>query len=355
MKHLFLIISFCLIQACAETPKLLYLNLSNGDAAGKLEVWPKSGEVPRYAYAGELTGQNNFRTSPDHQPSRTLKFLSWIVGLDPARAEQPVILQRPQGGNVDKQGRIYVSDVSRQAVFVFDPVEGELHVWEWAEKSKRFLSPVGLAIREDGEVLVADSELGRVVRLSPDGKPMGVFGDGDLQRPTGVALDHASGWVYVADTRANDIKIYDSQGNLIGKFGNAGDEAGQLNSPTYITVSDGRVYVTDTLNARIQVFDTQGRWLQLIGERGHYIGNLNRPKGIAVSREGLLYVAESYYDYLLVFDSNGEFLMPIGGPGSQPGEFMLPAGVWLDEHGRVYVSDMLNGRISIFQFLGADT
>ena len=74
-----------------------------------------------------------------------------------------------------------------------------------------------------------------------------------------------------------------------------------------------------------------------------------------MSREGLLYVAESYYDYLLVFDSNGEFLMPIGGPGSQPGEFMLPAGVWLDEHGRVYVSDMLNGRISIFQFLGADT
>ncbi|MEW8026675.1 MAG: 6-bladed beta-propeller [Candidatus Thiodiazotropha sp.] len=349
-----MLISICLLQACAETPKTLYLNPPSDDAATHLEVWPKNGEVPRYAYAGELTGQSNFRTSPDNQPSRTVKFLSWIVGLDPAQGEQSVILRRPQGVTVDKQGRIYVSDVSRQAVFVFDPTQGELHVWEWAEKSKRFLSPVGLAIREDGEVLVADSELGRVVRLSPEGKPRGVFGNGDLQRPTGVALDRESGLIYVADTRANDIKIYDHQGKLVGKFGNAGDEAGQLNSPTYLTVSDGRVYVTDTLNARIQVFDTQGHWLQLIGERGHYIGNLNRPKGIAVSREGLLYVAESYYDYLLVFDKSGEFLMPIGGPGSQPGEFMLPAGIWLDDHGRVYVSDMLNGRISVFQFLGAD-
>ncbi|MCG7963103.1 MAG: 6-bladed beta-propeller [Candidatus Thiodiazotropha taylori] len=354
MKYPILLFMLCVLQACTEAPKRLYLNQTDGEVAEQLEVWPRNGDVPRYAYAGELTGQNNFRTSPDHKTSRTLKVLSWLVGLDPMRAEKPVILQRPQGGVVDEQGRIYVSDVSRQAVFVFDPLLGELHVWEWADRSKRFSSPVGLAIRKDGEVLVADSELGQVVRLSADGKPQGVFGNGDLQRPTGLALDHDSGRVYVADTRANDIKIYDQHGDLIGKFGQAGDQAGQLNAPTYITVSDGRVYVTDTLNARIQVFDTQGRWLQLIGERGHYIGNLNRPKGIAVSQDGLLYVVESYYDYLLVFDRNGEFLMPIGGPGSQPGEFMLPAGVWLDDHGRVYVSDMLNGRISIFQFLGAD-
>ena len=26
-----------------------------------------------------------------------------------------------------------------------------------------------------------------------------------------------------------------------------------------------------------------------------------------------------------------------------------------DDRGRVYVSDMLNGRIAVFQFLGADT
>ncbi len=355
MKKAPLYISICMLWACAETPKTLYLNPTQIESTLAVQVWPKVGEVPRFAYAGELTGQGNFRVSPDTRESKMKRFLSWVVGLTPGHSEQPVILQRPQGGTVDRAGRIYVSDVSRQAVFVFDPVAGELQVWEWAEESKRFRSPVGVAVRDNGEVLVADSELGRVVRLAPDGQPRGVFGNGELQRPTGLALDPDSGLLYVTDTRANEIKIYDIQGRLIDRFGNAGDEAGQLNSPTYIAVSDGRVYVTDTLNARIQVFDTAGRWLQVIGERGRYIGNLTRPKGIAVSQEGLLYVVESYYDYLLVFDRNGEFLMPIGGPGRNPGEFMLPAGVWLDAHGRVYVSDMLNGRISIFQFLGADT
>lgn len=354
MKLSYLIIATCLLTACAETPRTLYLNTSQDESVTNLLVWPKTGEVPRYAYAGELTGETNFRISPGSRESRAKQFFSWIVGLNPDQTQQPVILQRPQGGTVDSLGRIYVSDVSRQALYVFDPIEGELQVWEWAETSKRFRSPVGVAVRENGEVLVADSELGRVVRLSPNGQPRGVFGNGELQRPTGLALDPDSGLVYVTDTRANEIKIYDIQGRLIDSFGNAGDDAGQLNSPTYIAVANGRVYVTDTLNARIQVFDTSGRWLQVIGERGHYIGNMTRPKGIAVSREGLIYVVESYYDYLLVFDKKGEFLMPIGGPGRKPGEFMLPAGVWLDAQGRIYVSDMLNGRISIFQFLGED-
>lgn len=344
-----------MLAACAETPKILYLDPAQRTAGTSLLVWPKEGEVPRYSYAGELTGEENFRVSPDHQRSMTVKVLSWIVGLVPGEADAPIILQRPQGGAVDQQGRIYVSDVSRQAVFVFDPKAGEIHVWEWATESKRFHSPVGVAVREDGEVLIADSELGLVIRLSPDGTPRGAFGNGELQRPTGLALNQDSGLLYVTDTRANEIKIYDKQGRLIKRFGNAGDDAGQLNSPTYIAVSNGRIYVTDTLNARIQVFDTEGQWLQEIGERGRYIGNLTRPKGIAVSSDGMIYVVESYYDYLLVFDREGQFLLPIGGSGSNPGKFMLPAGVWLDDQGRVYVSDMLNGRISVFQFLGADT
>ncbi|MCU7804894.1 MAG: 6-bladed beta-propeller [Candidatus Thiodiazotropha sp. (ex Lucinoma borealis)] len=318
-------------------------------------VWPNAGETPRFSYAGELLGQTNFRVSPDAKESTAVQVLSWLAGLDQGQAQQPVVLQRPQGGAVDADGRIYVSDVSRQAIFVFDPVVGDLHVWEWATESNRFRSPVGIVVRPDGEVLVADSELGQIVRLAPDGRPKGVFASNELQRPTGLALDPASGLLYVADTRANEIKVFTHQGRLQLSFGNPGDGPGQLNAPTYLAVAEDRIYVTDTLNARIQVFDTAGHLQHVIGERGHYIGNLSRPKGIAVSSDGLIYVVESYYDYLLVYDRDGRFLMPIGGPGRKPGEFMLPAGVWLDERGRVYVSDMLNGRVSIFQFLGADT
>jgi DNA-binding beta-propeller fold protein YncE len=344
-----------LLGACAEAPKSLYLSPTSGAGGDPALVWPSYGEVPRFAYAGELLGESNFRVAEAGSDSRGRQLLAWIAGLDGEPEPQPLVLQRPQGGAVDAAGRIYVSDVSRQAIFVFDPAAGELLLWEWADDSHRFKAPVGVAVRADGEVLVADAELGRVVRLGPDGRPLGAIGKGDLSRPTGLALDPANGRLYVADTGDHRILVFGPGGRLERSFGRPGGGPDQLNAPTYLAVADGRVYVTDTLNARVQVFDEQGRLLSSIGQRGLYVGNLTRPKGVAVSREGLVYVVESYYDTLLVFDREGRFLMPIGGAGHAPGQFFLPAGVWLDERGQVYVADMLNGRVSIFQFLGADT
>lgn len=342
-----------LLGGCAEAPKTLYLTPQEAESA-VAQVWPK-GDVPRFTYAGELLGESNFRLAPGAKESTGMRVLAWIAGLELGQGRQQQVLQRPQGGAVDAQGRIYVSDVSRQAVFVFDPLAGELQVWEWADESSRFRSPVGVAVRANGEVLVADAELARVVRLSPQGKPLGSFGAGELQRPTGLALDPLSGLLYVADTRAHAVKVFTPEGRFARRFGDAGEAPGQLNSPTYLAVADGLVYVTDSVNARVQVFDTEGKPLRSIGERGLYLGNLTRPKGVAVSKDGMVYVVESYFDHLLVYDAQGHFLLPIGGAGREPGQFFLPAGVWVDDRDRVYVADMMNGRVAVFQFLGADT
>ena len=71
--------------------------------------------------------------------------------------------------------------------------------------------------------------------------------------------------------------------------------------------------------------------------------------------DGNVYIVESYYDHLLVFSRDGDFLLPIGGTGAAIGQFFLPAGVWSDRQGRIFVADMYNGRVMIFQYLGADT
>jgi len=353
MRLLGVLAMLLLISGCAETPKTMYLDPVPDRAGQPWPVWPKGGEVPRFVYAGELLGETNFRASPDAQHGSGRTLLALIAGLSLDEQPAPVVLQRPQGGVVDGAGRIYVSDVSRQAVFVFDPAAGELSLWEWAAEAQRFRAPIGIAVLPQGEVLVADAELARVVRLAPDGTPLGSFGGGELLRPTGMALDADSGRLFVADTWADRIKVFTPEGRLIDSFGGGeGGESGQLNAPTYLAVAQGKVYVTDTLNARVQVFDTAGRLLSSIGRRGLYVGNLARPKGVAVSSGGLVYVVESYYDHLLVFDRNGDFLLPIGGTGNDPGEFYLPAGVWTDDRDRVFVADMFNGRVSIFQFLG---
>lgn len=314
-------------------------------------LWPAAPEVPRYRFGGTLTGEPNFRDSADSD--RTLRSLGrWLVGLGEA-SDQPQVLQRPSGLTGDGQGRLFVSDTSRQAVFVFDEKAGELLTWEYAQPLTRFVAPSGLVTGEAGRLYVADADLGYVAQLDPRGAPLAVIGRGQLQRPTGLARDPRTGDLYVADTYAHDIKVFDDRGRLLRALGRRGEGPGEFNYPTHMAFAHGSLYVTDTLNSRVQVFDTAtGTWSRRFGSRGLLLGDLVRPKGVSVDSEGNVYVVESYHDSLLVFSAAGEFLLPIGGSGPAFGRFYLPAGVWVDERNRVHVADMFNGRVVRFEFLG---
>lgn len=334
---------------CAEQARVFRIAELPDRREGEWPVWPKGEQVPRFVYVGDLTGEQNFVSADDNADARG--FLAWLVGLG-QEIKEPVVLRRPQGVAEGKDGRIWVADVSRQAVFQFDTVGGTLKVFDRVDQARRFVAPVGVAPLPDGGAIVSDAELGILVFFTAAGVPHKIVGDGLFERPTGLAFDPASDRIFVADTQADTVKVIDPDGALLATIGQEGDAAGQLNSPTYIALSEDRLYVTDTLNARIQVFDKEGRFVSSFGERGLYVGNLTRPKGVAVSEDGLVYVVESFYDYLLVFDREGRLLLPIGGTGQRPGQFYLPSGVWAGQGGRVYVSDMFNGRVAVLQFLG---
>ncbi|HEX8961948.1 MAG TPA: 6-bladed beta-propeller, partial [Rhodocyclaceae bacterium] len=271
------------LAGCATAPPpTLQLQPPNG--GGRKFVWPPPPEVPRFLYAGELTGEANFARQ-ETLGDGVVGALKWFVGLVVGEAP-PLVMQRPQAGVVDERGRIFVTDVSRQAVFVFDEKEGQLLLWDMASSTRHFSAPVGIAVGLGGQILVSDAELGIVVKLLPDGTPLGSFGQDKLKRPTGLARDPVRGLVYVADTRAHDIKVFDDQDRLVNVIGHSGDDDGELNAPTHLTFAGGRLYVTDSLNSRIQVYAENGEWERHFGARGLYVGNLVRPKGVAVDNEG---------------------------------------------------------------------
>jgi DNA-binding beta-propeller fold protein YncE len=333
----------------------------NYGIAPELEInrpmWPspQDGEVPRYMYAGQLIGEENFHApQKEERQTGSKTFLRWLLGLFGSE-EVPSVLQRPQSGVVDESGRILVTDISRQAVYVFDQKEGNLEIWEMAQGSTHFNSPSGIALGEGGEVFVADAELGVVARLNRKGEGQSLIGKGELRRPVGVAYDPATHLLYVADTYGHDIKVFDANGRLLRTVGQRGDRPGEFNYPTYLALAKGELYVTDTMNSRVQVLNAEtGKSRLSLGEIGLNIGNMVRPKGVAVDDNGNIYVVESYYDHLLVYNNNGEFLMAIGGTGKDIGNFYLPSGVFTDAQNRIYVSDMFNGRVVLFQFLGGD-
>ena len=316
-----------------------------------VRVWPPAPETPRYQYVGQLLGEDNLVSDEADKRNMGMNVLYWLVGLFEG-GEEKITLKRPQSGVTDDQGRIYVTDISNQAIFVFDQPAGKLHVWNRATEKVKFVTPIGIALGLGGQILVADADLGQVFRLDLEGKPVGSFGKGLLKRPTGLARDAKRGRIYVSDTHAHDIKVFDDAGILLEIMAQRGDGENELNFPTHLAFGGDKLYVADTMNARVQIFDADGKSVGTLGKRGLYFGNLTRPKGVTVDGSDNVYVIESYYDNLLVFNKQGEFLLPIGGAGQEIGQFYLPAGLWSDSRGRIYVADMFNGRIVIFQFLG---
>lgn len=352
MLHAMALLLVLALVGCASdgVPRVLHFGMADAPE-GKRILWPAAPEVPRYLYAGQLIGEGNFRKAEASREGIG-NFLRWIAGIIVGE-QTPVVLQRPQSGVVDEQGRIYVTDASRQAVYVFEQTAGELLVWDKAEGLASFVSPVAVTLGPAGQVLVSDAELGIVARLDRKGNPQRSFGKGVLKRPTGLAYDAKRGLIYVADTRAHDIKVFDGDGRLLRTLGRHGEGDGEFNMPTFLSFAHDELYVTDAMNNRVQVFKGDSAQPRLnFGARGLFVGNLVRPKGVAVDSEGNIYVVESYYDRLLVFDKHGKFLMPIGGTGPETGRFYLPAGVWVDSRNRVFVADMFNGRVVLFQFLG---
>lgn len=344
-----LLASALLLSGCAETKYVMRLDPEPRQGRTP-PVWPAPPETPRFRYVGQLTGEENFVPEDGEKRDMGIRLLRWLVGLV-GSTEEKTVLKRPQSGMVDAEGRIYVTDIASHAVYVFDKTAGKLEVWTQAQDNGGFVTPIGIAEGATGQILVADAELGRVFRLDRDGKPLGSFGKDILKRPTGLVRDSQHGRIYVADTHAHDVKVFDDEGRLVDTFGHHGGEEGALNFPTHLAFAGEKLYVTDGMNARVQIFDLEGRVISSVGRRGLYIGNLTRPKGVTVDSHGNIYVVESFNDNLLVFDSKGNFLMPIGGTGKDIGQFYLPSGVWSDRHGRIYVADMFNGRIVIFQFI----
>ncbi len=338
------------IAACAApAPSVLRLDAEPGRA---LRTWPHAPEVPRYRQEGVLIGEANYDAAGGRDRGGLRGALEWIAGLGGGETREELL--RPSAGASEGCGRIVVADPGRGGVFAFKP-EGGLEVYEFAYGARRFASPAGIACGPGRSLFVADAALGAVVELDGEGRTVRRIGEGQLGRPTGLALDRERGELYVADTAAHEIRVFDAAGTPLRRFGRRGEAEGEFNFPTHLWFRGGDLYVADTMNGRVQVFARgQAKPRLVIGARGLYVGQLVRPKGVATDSAGNIYVIESYFDHLLVYDREGRFLLPIGGLGRGEGQFYLPSGLWTDERDRVYVADMFNGRVVVFQFLGGD-
>lgn len=326
------------VDACAGAGAV---RLETTTPPGEPLVWPGPPDPPKIRFVSSFSGPRDlgFRRS----------IFSRIVSFIRGRQEDDE-MQHPHGIAVGPDEKIYVVDSSARGVHVFD-LPGGRHRFLTHETLKQ---PIGVAVSDAGTIYLSDPVAGLVLLLDEEGKELGRLDEG-LSRPTGLAFNPEQGVLHVVDTEGHRVLSYDASGSVVATIGGRGAEGGSFNYPTNVAVDrEGWLYVSDSMNFRVQAFDTEGAHVMTFGALGDGIGQFARPKGIGIDAEGHVFVVEGLYDVVNVFDAAGRLLMSFGGAGKEIGSFWLATGLAVDRKNRIFVADTYNGRIQVFQLMGAE-
>ena len=262
-----------------------------------------------------------------------------------------------------------------------------LYAWSYAHAVK---------VDKDDNIWAADKGSDMVIKFSPDGKVLMVFGrkqeaadestgplkhpkpplpaaDGQFRQVTDMAWD-AAGNTYLSDGYINSrVAKIDKQGNWIKSWGEPGSGPGQFNTPHSIAVDDeGHVYVADRGNGRIQVFDGDGKYLREIHIDVPYdhntrpwMGNmpaeasaeapapLNKtqlngsPWAICITPgpHQVLYSSDGYPGRIYKLTLDGKVLGVLGTTGRGPGQFGWIHEMACPSENIIFAADLLNWRV----------
>lgn len=252
-------------------------------------------------------------------------FASFVTGQ--AASKDPII--KPYGLAI-RDGKIYVADTMASALEVLDVAK---HHFEYfvPDGEGRLPLPVNLVFDTDGTRYVADTGRHQVVVFDPQGKPTGALGAKDEMQPCDVLLQGDR--LYVADLKGHCVRIFDKgTRKQVGQVpADAKDEAAKLFNPTNLAMdSQGRLYVADTGAFQVKVYDPAGKFLRNVGTQGIGLGEFALPKGIALDRADRLYVVDAATQVIQIFDPEGKLLMFFGEPKESPVGLALPAKVIVD-------------------------
>ena len=164
-----------------------------------------------------------------------------------------------------------------------------------------FHRPTGLAVDEAGNLYVADTGSGEIVRITPAGG-LSIFAAG-LNEPTGLCWQGDS--LYVAETGANRVlALRGGSLQVVAGSGEAGYADGealsaQFNAPVAVAVDgDGTVYVSDLVNSALRRV-REGRVDTLLrAEPGAMLDWPVSPRGLLLC-DGALYLCDNFTNKLL--------------------------------------------------------
>ena len=313
-------------------------------------AYPPEPEEPRYYYERTLIGTADAQSTSDEDTLR--KILTGVSGKSNIPFAKPFDI-------AVHQGRVFISDTIANIVFALDiPGQKSFQVGNKGDEGD-LGNPLGISVDGEGKLYVVDSRALRIAVYDRDGNYLTAFGGKEtLDRPSGIVVNRDGSRAYVIDvggvrSEKHHIQVFDPRnGALLHTIGSRGKGDGELNLPRDVALApDGTLWVTDGGNFRVEGFTAEGEFLRTWGRPGLQFGDFSRPKGIATDREGNVLAVDAGFGNFQIFDPEGQLLLFIGRRSEQngPGVFMLPAGIDVDEDGRIYVVDQFFRKVDIFR------
>jgi DNA-binding beta-propeller fold protein YncE len=287
------------------------------------------------------------------KPAIPAQFLRELT--PPGRANE---FRRPRGLFVDRaSGEVLVADSGNNRILIFD--ENGLMRFSFGVE-RYFSSPSSLVVDGDGYIyIVGSTASGRsIFQMDFDGVYLNRFRprrDADTGPPeTGIipsslAVDDQNR-LYTIDQSTGHLLRLDRQGNIQHAFslveGMDTDTAGEIVFGA-ITVVRDRLYVPYSSLATIGVFDLDGQRLRSIGHKGDEAGGLNFPIGVAITQDDAVLVLDNNRFNVVCYDAQGKFLQEFGGKGYRLGWFYHPSLIAIDSQQHVYVGQIYQSWIQV--------
>jgi DNA-binding beta-propeller fold protein YncE len=296
--------------------------------------FPPPPDEPRLQFLTAFASEKTFRTKKTHS------FKAFITGQQEATKE----LSKPYGVTTYDH-KIFICDTALGAVLVADLKEHKIGMLETRGEGT-LRTPLNIAIdKVDGTAYIADSTRDQVIVFDKKGDYVDTIGKQGEMKPRDVAV--GTDRVYVADVQSHNVRIYDKAtrkylSNLLTPAA-ATNEITGLFTPGNLTIDEqGRLYVSDTGAGHVQIYEGDGKHIRSIGQMGDGLGMFARLKGVAVDREHHVYAADAMSQVIQIFNDKGQLLTYFGDPGEGAHIQILPTKVAIDyedvEYFKKYIS-----------------
>ncbi|MBI5509047.1 MAG: NHL repeat-containing protein [Deltaproteobacteria bacterium] len=254
-------------------------------------------------------------------------------------------LAAPEGVGCDAAGNILVADTQNGRLLRYTLKNGVVTAGVEI-KLAELPYPRQVALDDHGDAVVLDGKTHKLVRVGADGTFKGAL---DMKRvpgspiilPVAFSLD-ATGSLYVLDSAGNRVVAFDGTGAFTRAV--PFPKGPGLFTAIY---SDGKgaLYAAEAKTVALFRLDPEGVWAQ-VGDS--LSGYLSFPAHLTGDAAGRLFVVDQHGHGVAVVNHDGSFMGRQLGLGWVEGLVYYPTEICLDGKGNVVVADRGNNRVQIF-------